>query len=213
MDIKKTFRNIVDFLFQPEEEIQFEPKKSQETIKAEKEKIYTFNDLKFRHDNHSDMVYADIEFKNGYHMYISVKDYTEGFDQEFLKHKSPAGYEIAIVDSKGRKNSTCLNKDGKDLIAYDKNAVTTLMKKIQQLDEKGHLTATHNVISVEARRKHLLKMRERREADKKNHPEDAVSGVKVADKIAAAVISRSEQRPITPSVALEYRKKELSNSK
>lgn len=206
--MKKIFKDIVDFLFQPEEEIQFEPKKSQETIKAEKEKIYTFNDLEFRHDNYSGETYASMEFSNGYHIYISVKDYTEDWmHQEYLKHESPSGYEITIVDRNGRKNSTCLNKDGKDLIAYNKNAVTTLMKQIQQLDEKGHLSAKHNTATIEAKKKHILKVRERRQAYKNNHPEEIVSGHKVADEIAANIISGSEKRVVTPSVALEYRKK------
>ena len=75
---------------------------------------------------------------------------------------------------------------------------------INKLVKKCYL---HNAAMIEARKKHILKMRERREADKKNHPENAVSGTKVADDIAAAVISGSEKREITPSVALEYRKK------
>ena len=205
--MNKLIKDVINF-FSPDEVTQAEPKKPQAKTKAAKEKTYTFNDLKFRHDNRSGMTYADMEFNNGYRMYISVKDYTEDWaHQEYLKHESPSGYEITIVDRNGRKNSTCLNKDGKALIAYNKNAVTTLMKQIQQLDERGHLSAKYNAAMIEARKKHILKVRERRQADKKNHPEDAVSGVKVADKIAAAVISGSETREITPSVALEYRKK------
>ena len=133
-------------------------------------------------------------------MRVSVEDYSENL----ANHEAPAGYEITIVDSKGNENKTCLNKDEQGLIVYDRNDVTILMKKIQQLDEKGHLSATHDVGS---RKKYLLKMRSRREAYKKNHPEDAVSGVIVADKIAEKVISGSEKRSITPEVAREYKNK------
>jgi hypothetical protein len=206
--MNKIIKDVINFFSHPDETAQAEPKKPQAKPKAAKEKTYTFKDLEFRHDNRSGMTYAAMKFNNGYRMYISVKDYTEDWaHREYLKHEAPSGYEIKIVDSKGRENGTCLNKDGKNLIAYNKNAVTTLMKQIQQLDENGHLSAKHNAAMIEARKKHILKMRERREADKKNHPENAVSGTKVADDIAAAVISGSEKREITPSVALEYRKK------
>lgn len=206
--MNKIIKDVINFFSLPEEAAQAEPKKPQAKTKAAKEKIYTFNDLEFRHDNYSGINYAAMKFDNGYQMYISVKDYTEDWEhREYLKHESPSGYEIKIVDGNGKENSTCLNKDGKNLIAYNKNAVTTLMKQIQQLDESGHLSVKHSAAMIEARKKHILKMRERREADKKNHPENAVSGTKVADDIAAAVISGSEKREITPSVALEYRKK------
>ena len=213
MNMKNILKEVINFFSHPNGEDHAGQEKPQEVKKAAKEKVYTFNDLEFLHDNYSGELHADMKFNNGYHMYISVKDYTKGWEnKEYLKHESPAGYEIAIVDRSGKKNGTCLNKDGKDLVAYNKNDVTTLMKKIQQLDEKGYLLAMQNAATIEARKKCLLKAQKRRDAYKKNHPEEAVSGVKVADKIADKVISGSEKRPITPSVALEY-KKELSRNK
>ena len=209
MNMKKIFKDVINFFSLTDDEISAKHEKPQEIKNSTKEKIYTFNDLKFTHDNYSGMVYANIEFKNGYHMYISVKNYTEGLDQEFLKHEAPAGYEITIIDREGKKNTTCLNKDG-EVVVYNKNAVTTLMKQIQQLDEKGHLPAMrNNDKTIEARKKHLLKMRERRKAIEKNLPE--TSGVIAADRIAEKVICGEEKRTITPAVAIEYRKKEARN--
>ena len=58
------------------------------------------------------------------------------------------------------------------------------------------------------RKQKLLEEQKYRQAYKKNHPEEGVSGVIVADTIAANIISGNEKRPITPAVALEYKRKQ-----
>ena len=211
MDLKKMFKTVVDFFSFPDEEIPEEREEPQETEKKGKEKIYTYNDLSFTQDNYTGFIDAQMDFENGYHMHISIEDFTKDWlyqdHKKFLKRESPAGFSISIRDREGNWNKTCLNKNEKALVVYNKNAVTAIMKQVQQLDENGHLSAMHNAAMVEARKKHLLKMRERRKAHEKNHSEDAVSGLKVNDEIVANVTSGNEKRPITPVVALEYRKK------
>ncbi len=202
MAIGKALKNLWNYLFSSDDENQVTPADPQED-KAATKKIYTYKDIEFIHDNYSGMTYANMDFNNGYHMYISVEDYSDDLEN----HESPAGYEITIFDSKGRRNSTCLNKDGKDLVAYNKSAVTTLMKQIQQLDEKGHISATHDATRIQARKQYLLKKQKDRKAYKKSHPEDDVSGVILADEIAKSIISGSEKRKITPAVAREYKAK------
>ena len=66
----------------------------------------------------------------------------EGFlysKEDFLKHDYLSAYKITIEDSKRCQNNTCLNEDGKSILAYSKKDVTKVMKQIQQLNEDGQL--------------------------------------------------------------------------
>ncbi len=202
--LKKIVKNVWNFLLCREDENQVTHAEPQEVKTATKEKIYTFKDLEFRHDNYSKMVYANIEFNNGYRMRVSVEDYSENLEN----HEAPAGYKITIFNHEGKENSTYLNKNGKGLVVYNQRSVTTLMKQIQQLDERGNISAGHCAAMIKARKQKLLEEQKYRQAYKKNHPEEGGSGVIVADTIAANIISGNEKRPITPAVALEYKRKQ-----
>ena len=205
-----------DDLYQPEQQEKVEKPQNEEK-QQQKRKIYTFDDLVFLNDNYSvragrgTHLYSYLKFDNGYHMYISVNDFTNDYtysEEKFLKHGCPAVFEITITDPSSRKNNTCLNEDGKNILAYNKKDITKIMKQIQQLDENGQLPKVDIKAKIEARKKYIKKTRDLREKIKERDGE-SVSGVVVADKIAEKIISGEEKRTITPEVAKEYKRKAL----
>ena len=206
-----------DDLYQPEQQEKVEKPQKEEKKQQQKRKIYTFDDLVFLNDNYSvragrgTHLYSYLKFDNGYHMYISVNDFTNDYTyskEKFLKHGCPAVFEITITDPSSRKNNTCLNEDEKNILAYNKKDITKIMKQILKLDENGQLPKVDIKAKIEARKKYIKKTRDLREKIKERDGE-SVSGVVVADKIAEKIISGEEKRTITPEVAKEYKRKAL----
>lgn len=62
---------------------------------------------------------------------------------------------------------------------------------------------------IEARKRNILKSRELRHEMQKRYPEEKVSGVVLADKIAADKISGVEKRTITPETGLKIRRSKV----
>jgi hypothetical protein len=206
-----------DDLYQPEQQEKVEKPQKEEKKQQQKRKIYTFDDLEFDYDNYSVRagrgvhITSFLRFDNGYNMYVSLVNFAnEDFlysKEDFLKHNYLGGYEITIEDSKHCQNNTCLNEDGKSILAYSKKDVTNVMKLIQQIDENGQLPKVDIRTKIEARKNHIKKARALRKSLEKR--EGSVSGVIIADNIAEKIISGEEKRKITPDVAEEYKRKAL----
>lgn len=62
---------------------------------------------------------------------------------------------------------------------------------------------------IEARKRNILKSRELRHEMQKRYPEEKVSGVVLADKIAEDKISGAEKRTITPETGLKIRRSKV----
>lgn len=62
---------------------------------------------------------------------------------------------------------------------------------------------------IEARKRNILKSRELRREMQKRYPEEKVSGVVLADKIAEDKISGAEKRTITPETGLKIRRSKV----
>lgn len=202
------------------EQTKKETPRKKEKRQQQKRKIYTFDDLKFDYDNYSVQagrgvsITAGLKFANGYHMYVSIVNFTDGYldsKAKFLKHDYLSAYKITIDDANNRRNNTCLNKDGESIIAYSKKDVTNIMKQIQQLDKNGRLPTVKTNTKVEARKNHIKKVRDLRKKLEERNKENSVSGVIIADKIADKIISGEEKRQITPDVVAEYKKNTLLN--
>ena len=73
-------------------------------------------------------------------------------------------------------------------------------------DKKDNNTAR---AKIEARKRNILKSRELRHEMQKRYPEEKVSGVVLADKIAADKISGVEERTITPETGLKIRRSKV----
>ena len=73
-------------------------------------------------------------------------------------------------------------------------------------DKKDNNTAR---AKIEARKRNILKSRELRHEMQKRYPEEKVSGVVLADKIAEDKISGVEKRTITPETGLKIRRSKV----
>ena len=73
-------------------------------------------------------------------------------------------------------------------------------------DKKDNNTAR---AKIEARKRNILKSRELRHEMQKRYPEEKVSGVVLADKIAEDKISGAEKRTITPETGLKIRRSKV----
>lgn len=111
-------------------------------------------------------------------------------------------------------------KDGDRTISVDKykrelnkglEKIINLFEEKQRLilmkeDKKDNNTAR---AKIEARKRNILKSRELRHEMQKRYPEEKVSGVVLADKIAEDKISGVEKRTITPETGLKIRRSKV----